>query len=103
MDTVCARHGCKRHATHGLKIMIPARGFSFNDHPALIVYVRLLLCHRHAARASLHDMMPEAERQRVLEATSGAFPPDFERAVLRTVRLDGVEWAQQERVNATVQ
>ena len=95
----CMRIGCSAAAAFGLKLGIPAAGVPMHRARPLEVVVGVLLCPAHAEEATPADYLTAPLRKActTMSVRAGSGLPDFDRALIRALPLDGVEWAMFER------
>lgn len=103
----CEHDGCERAAQFAPKICVPAMGWPLDEKRALQATLGVRLCREHCEEFPAADQFkadaPGALREvfKVMARAAGSFiPPDFKRAWVKPVPLDGEEWATFTRVRA---
>lgn len=92
MGECCNVIGCKRPATHGLKIRFWAQGRAKGSHSPGTVFLPVGLCLGHAAGAKPADFLSDKFWLRVESALLGMghVPPDRNSAELEPAPIDEV-------------
>lgn len=95
--TNCQRKGCDKQAKFGVKLCVPAMGWSIDQHNPLAVLVGFEVCKEHFDEIIpkewiKDDRMKELFRIAARARGSDAVPPDFERVFKRSVPIDSKEW-----------
>jgi hypothetical protein len=102
-EQMCNRQGCTKHAKWAPKLNVPATGWPLHAHKPMAVLGTLMLCDEHMAEITPADMLGgECEgkegmvglKQMFIAATAGKVPPDFARAFMTRVDIEGDEFKQ---------
>lgn len=93
----CASRGCKMPALFSPKIIVPALGWSVEQHQPLSCIVALPLCKVHKANFSIFDAVKRSDIELMFRGiAAGKCPPDFARLTVAWVELDSEEYQSYE-------
>lgn len=95
--TRCASRGCKMPALYVPKVIVPATGWSVEQHQPLSCIVGLSLCKVHKAKFSIFDAVKRSDIELMFRGiAAGKAPPDFSRLSVAWVELDSEEYRSYE-------
>lgn len=97
--TMCQHSGCPQLATHMPCLMVPAKGWPIEAHQPIQFALGVKVCLHHAkgaGAAALLERNPklvEVIKVAARAANPGGAKPDFERAWIDPLALDGARYA----------
>lgn len=96
MSSGCQKTGCTRPASKVLTVNVPAKGWPVSLHQPVRLVIDLRLCRHCAAEAKIVEFLSDDLKQ-AIEITCRASKkadPDFARAFLSPISIDGEEYQQ---------
>lgn len=92
MNSICQKTDCGRPATTAPTLNIPAKGFPISLHQPIRMVIGLRLCRHCARQATAPDFLTDKIKAVVEAMARGKAPPDFDRAFVSPISLDGDEF-----------
>lgn len=102
----CSWHGCPCAAQFAPKLLVPGEGYPQEESRSAGMICGLELCREHAENFDVQDFLEQdngAIKQTVtmmVKAMGSSVRPDFKRAWVRALPLDGSEYAIFERMRS---
>lgn len=96
MTNTCQHDECERKATAAPKFIVPAKYVALDAHNPASALLGLKLCKDHFDELKIEDFLNDDFRESMTEALKGKYPPDFDRAFFKKVKLDSFEYIEFE-------